>query len=149
MTEPRALTPILAARLLGLSGLIPFVLPAFVIHLAPELGDLDWRSLQADYGAVILSFVGALHWGYALQSGISGPSAWLRYGWSVIPALLAWLALQCPPEIGLRLLAGGLVCAVLVDRGLLSAVSLPNWFMQLRYQLTTIAALSLLAASVA
>jgi hypothetical protein len=149
MTEHPAITPVLAARLLGVSGLIPFVFPALVIHHTPELGDLDWRALQADYGAVILSFVGALHWGYALQAGASGRDAWLRYGWSVIPALLAWVALQCPIEIGLRLLAGGLVCAVLVDRGLLAAVSLPPWFMQLRYQLTTIAALSLLAASLA
>lgn len=149
MLEHPGIPPILAARLLGLSGLIPFVLPALVVHLAPELGGIDWHALQADYGAVILSFVGALHWGYAVQSGIAGPVAWLRYGWSVVPALWAWLALQCVIETSLQLLAAGLVCAVIVDRSLLQAVQLPRWFMGLRYQLTAIAALSLLAASLA
>lgn len=149
MADPANISLSLAARLLGLAGLIPFVVPALVIHLVPAPGGLDWRALQADYGAVILSFVGALHWGYALQTGSSGRDAWLRYGWSVAPALLAWLALQCPTVVGLRVLAVGLVCALLVDRSLLRTVQLPPWFLTLRMQLTLVATLSLLMGSVA
>lgn len=139
----------LAARILGLGGLVPFTVPALFSWLAPDFAGVDWRALLADYGAVILSFVGALHWGYAIHPRAAGQSAWLLCGWSVLPALLAVAALQCPLPLGLRLLAGGLCCVVLVDHGLLRVVALPAWFLRLRYQLTIVASASLLAGSFA
>ena len=64
------------ALLLGAGGLVPFVcLPVLdALHPASEL----LLQALATYAAVILSFVGALHWGYAVQSnsqGRMGPTA--------------------------------------------------------------------------
>lgn len=57
----------------GYAGVLPFVVGLLGVLLAPAA---DWR-LQAqqaavDYGAVILSFVGALHWGLALALLVVG-----------------------------------------------------------------------------
>jgi len=61
MTNP-ILHPV---RLLGYAGLFPF----FAAAAAALLGPPPWRgaalSALAAYGAVILSFLGAVHWGLA------------------------------------------------------------------------------------
>jgi Protein of unknown function (DUF3429) len=64
-----------AAWALGLAGLLPFI----------ALSWLSWRAspwahtMLLQYGAIILSFVGALHWGLAL--GKQKPSV-LALVWS-------------------------------------------------------------------
>ena len=54
------------AWLLGLAGLLPFAACALAFFAAPEA----WRGFAEGaliaYGAVILSFVCALHWGFAM-----------------------------------------------------------------------------------
>lgn len=58
-------------RLLGFAGLLPFLAAALGAWAGPEA----WRGAAlwalAAYGAVILSFLGAVHWGFGL--GGSGP----------------------------------------------------------------------------
>lgn len=50
-------------RQLAYAGLIPFVGLAFMVQLAPSpLNYLSAESL-ASYGAIITSFMGAMHWG--------------------------------------------------------------------------------------
>ncbi|RXU10950.1 DUF3429 domain-containing protein, partial [Pseudomonas syringae] len=78
--------------LLGYGGLLPFISLALLI---PFSG--DYRPLFAialvNYGAVILSFVGALHWGFAMTAqDIKAEQRSGRFIWSVIPALIAWIA---------------------------------------------------------
>lgn len=67
---------------------------------APASG---WNPVLLDYGACIASFLGALHWGRAVaRDGLAA-----GYVWSVLPSLLAWLAL-------LLTVRGGLLLAVLL-----------------------------------
>ena len=82
------------AWFLGLSGLIPF----FAGLLLTFSGDwssavvtglsLNGPKVMLSYGAVILSFMGAIHWGAALER--EPDRAW-PYFVSVIPALYGWM----------------------------------------------------------
>lgn len=134
------------ALALGAGGLLPFFALAALQWLT---SDPRWLPMLAGYGAVILSFVGALHWGYAVRDAPLGPEAWLRYGWSVLPALLAWVCLMLPPAAGVLLLAGGLLGCLAIDERLARRIGSPAWLMRLRRVLTAGGAASLLLAGLA
>jgi len=134
------------ASLMGFGGLIPF----FICAGAAHSGVSPWAGLAliviGIYGAVILSFVGAVHWGLAMAGGRR--PVW--FVWSVMPALYAW-----PPIIFmdtrtalLALVPGFLVCWS-VDRRATEAGLLPAWYMRLRHMLTLGASMALAAASLA
>ena len=57
------------------TGLLPFLATALLSWIAAE----DWRGVAlyalAAYGAVILSFLGAVHWGLALRAPASEAEA--------------------------------------------------------------------------
>lgn len=138
-----------AVLVFGLGGLVPFLGLAGLALLGPPSSRPDTLLTLAHYGATILSFVGALHWGYAVRDDARGATAWGRYGWSVVPALVAWLSLWFDAGTAVRLQALALVACVLIDRRLTQVLGLPNWLMRLRYLLTTVAAACLLLASLA
>jgi hypothetical protein len=59
------------------------------------------HTAHSSYGAVILSFVGAQHWGLAMAlPGLDEAERTHRFVWSVGPCLLAWPALVLPPQMG-------------------------------------------------
>ena len=83
----------LSAVLLSLGGLIPFLgLSLAVSTLAPDTAAGAELALVA-YAAVILSFVGAVHWGFALTTTASPAAQRARYGLGVLPALAGWAGL--------------------------------------------------------
>ena len=127
----------LPARLLGLAGLIPFWGCALGLALGPVAGIAPESFLRAQvaYGAVILTFLGGVHWGVALRQ--PREPSWLRLGWGVTPSLIAWGALLLPPPNGLGLLAFGLTIAFGVDLRTLGAEIAPDWYPRLRRILTT------------
>lgn len=136
---------------LGIGGLAPFVGLALLAVLVPTWYAI-WLDALAKYGAVILAFIGAVHWGHAMRSDAQGRAAWLRYGWSVLPALVGWLSLQLPVWSSLRLQAAMLVTCLAVDRAMQRVDPrhpFPVWYLRLRLALTLVAAGALLAASVA
>lgn len=55
---------------------------------------------QISYGAVILSFLGAIHWGYEFAGfgGVKGPR---RYMMGIFPVLAGWPTLLLPHQIAL------------------------------------------------
>ena len=132
---------------LGYGGLLPFLFLA-----AAGILDQNHAPYWADglfaYGAVILSFVGALHWGYALSLGASitdaeraRRDAW--FAWSVVPALIAWLALLLPHLLSSLLLIAGFIAHYRQDRRLAAAAGLPAWYLPLRLRLSVVACLCL------
>ena len=143
--EPRASAP---AMILGISGLVPFVGLAAIIGLGPPTWYVYWLVALSYYGAVILTFVGALHWGYALKRNARGRDAWLQYAFSVAPALIAWLSLLFPVWTALKLQAAGLLICWLFDRSMSRSHPVPPWFLHLRTGLTLVGAVSLILASV-
>lgn len=133
------------ALILGAGGLVPLVcLP--ILSASHPASELLLQAL-ATYAAVILSFVGALHWGYALQTNSQGRMAFLQYGWSVLPALVGWLALQLPLVLTLRTQALTFIACYAVDHVLAAAGKTPRWFLQMRAWLSAIACAALLGAS--
>lgn len=136
--------PVLA---FALGGLLPFVGLAALGMSAPGTLRLFWLATLAQYGAVILAFVGALQWGYAVTGQATGVHAWIRYGWSVLPALVGCLSLQLPVWTGLRAQAVALIVSVTVDRAFAARYAAPVWLMPLRYLLTAVAAACLFVAS--
>jgi protein-L-isoaspartate O-methyltransferase len=151
-TRAAASLPTTAAWL-GYGGLIPFILLAIAAGLglgrnpewpaAASLLAQDSRALLA-YGAVILSFVGALHWGFAMTLRDLPPrSRNTAFLWSVVPALLAWVALVLPPAPAVALLILGFLAQYRRDVGLARLAALPAWYLPLRLRLTTVACVSL------
>ena len=51
---------------LGYGGLVPFVGLLSIVLVDPHHG-LVWADAMVAYGAIILGFVGALHWGFAMS----------------------------------------------------------------------------------
>ena len=137
--------------LLGHGGLLPFAGLAVLAWAAPaEVARLAVAA-QVGYGAVILAFVGALHWGRALAGGPDAGRA-PALAWSVVPSLWGWAATLIAPRPGLLLLAAGLALAWWVDRRLYAVDRGLPWhpgFMRLRATLTTVAALALIVTAAA
>lgn len=132
---------------LGYGGLVPFVGLA-VLELLRTALPFDAPGLLRAYGAAILSFVGALHWGFATAA--PGLDARLRdrlFAWSVVPALMAWIALALPAPWATGLLVGGFALHALQDWRLRQHMALPGWYLPLRLRLTAVAVLSLLAVA--
>lgn len=136
-----------AAAWLGGAGAIPFVVGAAVAIASQDEFRFWTQSVLAAYGACILSFLGGIHWGLAIAPAAHGPH-WSRLGFSVVPALIAWLTFLFPMTPGLLLLA--LAFAVLLA-GDFAAVRMgwaPPWYPRLRVPLTVVVLACLVAAAV-
>lgn len=136
-----------AALAFGAGGLIPFAaLGVGSWFAAPEASTLMLRHLCA-YGAVILAFVGALHWGFAMLARMDDFERPRVLGWSVVPALTAWVALVLPLRAGLIVLIVMFLVHYAMDRRLAGMASLPPWYLKLRLWLTLGACLGLAAGA--
>lgn len=133
------------ALALGIAGLVPFVGLAGIIVLNAHLPATDaWRALSL-YGAVILSFMGGVHWGLAMAHSVS--SGYLA---SVVPALVAWFAVAfLPPRPSTTMLAIGFGLLLLYDLATVRQGHAPTWYGPLRRGLTLIVLASLAAALLA
>jgi hypothetical protein len=135
------------ARLLGYGGLIPFVFLAGAISLNTDLSAfavVDKGRFLLAYAAVIISFIGAVHWGVALTSSLNSNR---HYLYSVVPALVAWLLQLLPLQGALAGMALTIVAAYLVDRAILFEY-LGSGYRTLRLHLTIVVAACLLLAMV-
>ena len=146
----RRLPPIAIA--LGLLGLLPFLAGGFGA-LAFRDPVRAARALEAliAYGAVILSFLGAVHWGLALEEE-TGLGQGARYGLGVVPALIGWVALlaqaDAMADVALALLATGFAATIAVEqRGAMRGLVMPA-YVALRWVLTVVVLLVLLGVLV-
>ncbi|MFM8589645.1 MAG: DUF3429 domain-containing protein [Limnohabitans sp.] len=134
-------------RQLGYAGLIPFIFLALSLWLVgPELHPSVALALQC-YGAVIVSFLGGIHWGVGFRNAITMHNApRLFFLWGVTPSLLAWLGVMMPAYAGLPLLGVVLIVCYLVDRKTWPSAGLAPW-LPMRLQLTAVASISCLLAA--
>jgi hypothetical protein len=156
---------IFLARWLGYAGALPFLALGLLV-LWPEFIRLQISSTMRfseasiafallSYGAIILSFLGGLHWGRAVtipshQQIISMRIALL---WSVSLSLIAWFALILqviflPMRYAASLLIAGFAVALIADLNLLEKGYWPAWMRALRLYLSLTAMASLLALSI-
>ncbi|WP_106477466.1 DUF3429 domain-containing protein [Phytohalomonas tamaricis] len=134
------------AHALGLAGLVPFILGASGAFLVP----LPWQGLFIQaflyYSALILSFLGGIHWGVGMSlDRVNSPGFNARLGISVVPSLLAWPALFLDVRYATLVLMGGFLFMRLYERQRESIELLPVWYRSLRTWLTAIVVLAHLA----
>jgi hypothetical protein len=136
-----------AAQRLAFAGALPFVAGALGVWLLPgERGLWAGFALQT-YGAVILSFLGGIHWGLAMAGTRDGTPDARQFGASVVPSLLGWVALLLPQPAGLVLLAFGFVSQFLYDRRAAARGFAPAWYPALRQPLTIVVVFCLAVAA--
>lgn len=141
------------AAVYGGGGLVPFVATAVAAWVVPTPWITAAIFIQLAYGATILSFLGAAHWGLALAGqGRNGDSVaastWTRLGLSVVPALIAWASLI--PALVPRWLDAAILVQMVTFAGVflgdLRAVRdglAPAWYPSLRKPLTVVVILAL------
>ena len=144
-----------APLLLGLAGLIPFVWGALTV-LSPELQAWGVRVLgprfvgpyvSLFYGAVILSFMSGVLWGFATKA--EGRVAATGYALSVIPALWAFFTTGGGPVAAAISLMAGFVGLLGLDELFARQGLAPAWWMPLRLLLTAIVVICLGVVAIA
>jgi len=127
-----------AALRLGYAGLLPFVGGALLVWLVwPEAHPYTTLALSA-YAAVIVSFLGGIHWGIGFRE--AAPPASL-FVWGIVPSLVAWVAVMMPASAGLVIHGLMLLVCYAVDRRVYPRHGMGAW-LTLRFRLSTVAALS-------
>ncbi len=131
---------------LGYAGLVPFVASALALWVAPvRLHGFVLYSLLT-YSAVILSFMGAIHWGLAMRDeDISSP---LQLGLSVVPPLVGWVALALSPMMSFVVLIIAFGVLYVADTLAARLGLAPSWYPRLRLPLTIIVVLSLITSAI-
>jgi len=138
--SPSPPLPALALQL-GHAGLIPFVGGALLVwFVTPEARPYATLALSA-YAAVVVSFLGGIHWGIGFRDLSPG-----LFVWGVVPSLAAWVAVMMPPSAGLVIHGLMLAVCYLVDRRVYPAHGLAAW-LTLRFRLSAVASLSCFLAA--
>jgi hypothetical protein len=137
------------AKVLGTLGLIPFIGCALQITTAWPMGPRSTGpALYALllYSAVIISFLGGVHWGLALTITKTSLQT-QRFIASNLPTLAAWTAAWIGGQTGL--LAMAIILAVILAYETWSAANgeTPLAYVQLRKTLTAVACAALLASA--
>ena len=140
-----------SALILGLAGVIPFAWGALTLwsDAAAQWGmaTLGPRFIgpyvQLYYGAIILSFMSGVLWGFATRA--DGPRAATGYALSVIPALWAFFMTGGGPDSAAVNLITGFLGLLLLDWSFQRWGLAPRWWMALRVLLTTLVVVCLAA----
>ncbi|RKR06612.1 uncharacterized protein DUF3429 [Kushneria sinocarnis] len=127
---------------LGLAGLLPFLLCAAIVVLM----GLPWQAIALQafiyYSAVILSFLGGIHWGVAMSLDHGGSGEFNgRMIMAMAPSLIAWPALMLDARFALLALMAGFLLVRLYERQSDSIERLPGWYRALRTLLTVVVVL--------
>ncbi|KAF9227705.1 hypothetical protein BS17DRAFT_672275, partial [Gyrodon lividus] len=92
-------------------------------------------NFQVTYGAVLLSFLGALHWGMEF-AGLGGHKGYSRLFLGVSPAVLAWSTITLQPTSALLCQWLGFTALWYADNMATSAGWTPKWYSQYRFYLS-------------
>ncbi|WP_305969173.1 MULTISPECIES: DUF3429 domain-containing protein [unclassified Mameliella] len=139
-----------SALILGLAGVLPFVWGVLTL-LSPGLHDWGQGALgarfvgpyvQLFYGAVILSFMSGVLWGFATKA--EGRRATTGYVLSVLPALWAFFTTGGGETAAALNLTFGFLALLLLDAAFWRWGLAPPWWMQLRILLTALVVACLL-----
>ena len=135
---PAQSSPDATALRLGYAGLVPFVLGAVLVWLVRADVHAYVALALSAYAAVILSFLGGIHWGLAMRLDAPPPRVlW----WGVVPSLVAWPAAVMPPDAGLVVQGLMLLACYAVDRQLYPQLGAAGW-LTMRFRLSAVAALA-------
>jgi len=131
---------------LGGLGALPFIGLA-LLSILTDFNDAAALLALSAYGAVILSFLGGIHWGLAIGRAPNAPSTSALI-LSVVPSLVGWVGLLLDRQTGLLLLAAGVAAMFFVDANLTRRGLAPAWYPRLRLPLTLTVVTCLFATAV-
>jgi len=140
-----------AALALGALGAVPFVVLSGASLVLEGLAAQQALFALATYGAVILSFLGGIHWGLAVAPAPTGSPASAklrRLGASVVPSLVGWVALSLPTGPGLLVLSAAFALMLSFDLYAQRRGEAPPWYPKLRLPLTLVVCVALLLAAI-
>ncbi|MGX1308805.1 hypothetical protein AB7M35_003563 [Amorphus suaedae] len=135
------------ARTLSLAGAIPFIAGAVLLwvgNVGGLSGDFVSGALKG-YSAVILSFLGGVHWGLAL-SAHDARARDRELLFSIVPAVVGWIAILFASKVALMVLAIAFLLQGLFDIWMALRDHAPNWYARLRMEMTAIVCVILLVA---
>jgi hypothetical protein len=124
--------PPMALRL-GYAGLVPFVVGALLVWIVREDAHPYATLALSAYAAVIVSFLGGIHWGIGFRDGDAR-----SFLWGVVPSLVAWVAVMMPASAGLVIHGAMLWACYAVDRRSYPRHGLARW-LTLRFRLSAVA----------
>ena len=130
--------PSTLALRLGWAGLLPLVVGAALVWLVRADVHPYAALLLSTYAAVIVSFLGGIHWGFAMRQAQSSAAL---LAWGVVPSLLAWLAVMMPAQSALVVHGASLLVCYAVDRRVYPAQGAAAW-LTLRFRLSSVASVS-------
>lgn len=132
------------ARILGIAGLLPFILMTLAAWVVPlEMQAVLVRS-QIGYGIAVLAFLGGIHWGGALSANLPVAQTKKALGWGVLPSFIAFTALPVDPGLAFAVLTIGFGASYQIDKHLYQWYKMPEWMLRLRLKLTCIVVVALL-----
>lgn len=134
------------AVVLGAAGLIPFLFLTGVWLTGNILPSTVARGALVAYSIAILSFMGAVHWGLAMNA-TPGDQPWRRYFVSVIPALAATATAFVEGGLQFVWLAVCFLGLLVYDLFAVRRDEAPRWYPRLRWPLTLIVCACLGAAA--
>lgn len=134
-----------AAAWLGGLGLIPFVVGSIVVLATEAIWAYD---VLRYYAATILAFMGGVQWGLAMADADAADPHhllhWRRLSLSVVPSLIAWLALLLSTPFDVVVIAAAFGLLLLSDLSAIRQGWAPAWYAWLRIPLTATVLVALL-----
>jgi hypothetical protein len=140
------------AKILGAGGVVPLLAGVVMAFAAAEPFGFPLVRTTLIYAAMILSFLGGIHWGFASAAFARNKvelSAPRILGLSVLPPLAGWVALLLPNTFAAPFLAASFASVLLLDRTTDRLGYAPGWWMRLRIRLTSAVVVLLLLLSFA
>lgn len=122
---------------LGHAGWLPFVGCALLSLLLKDPAERHLaQRLLLGYGAIILSFLGGVHWGLAMRASHERVAGMLTL--AVLPSLVAWATLLLPGEQALATQVAVFGGFWLYEHRVLGPDVLPPQYLELRRWLTLV-----------
>ncbi|KAK1975989.1 hypothetical protein LZ30DRAFT_326716 [Colletotrichum cereale] len=158
---------------LGLAGTLPYLATSLsTVYLSWDL-NVEWPStsafanhiymnhesaqywlsllepIQLGYGAIIISFLGAVHWGMEYAEKTPHPRRTpFRYGMGVVAPMIAWPSLLMPIEYALTSQFAAFTFLYLADVRAKNKGWTPQWYGVYRFVLTAIVGASIFVSLV-
>jgi len=126
----------------GLAGILPFagLTLAQIFGAASDAAMIE-QALIA-YGALLLTFIGGVHWGLAMRAGIDAQAIrqsaqdWQLYTTGILPSLVGFGAVLTGGVLAFLLLIGGFFALLAYDLRLVRRGVASQWYAPLRIFLT-------------
>jgi hypothetical protein len=135
------------AIILGVAGLIPFIICGIGATAANDIRSTLSAFCLVGYGAVILGFLGGVHWGFTLSVS-HDPAERFRLGFGVLPAIIGWLALAATlatahPVLGIAVEIAAFIATIMVEWRAHANGLVPDGYIGLRVAISALVILLL------